>query len=144
MLIPLAGLALGATFAGVVFRHWFIGGGFEGFWRNSLFVGPDNHILEEMEHVPCAGLAVADADDARSGSSSRSTCIWSIGQRRSASPMLFPPLYQFLLNKWYFDELYDAIFVRPAFAIGRLFWKGGDGASSTAWGRTGSRRGCST
>ena len=41
---------------------------------------------------------------------------------------LFPPLYQFLLNKWYFDELYDAIFVRPAFAIGRLFWKGGDGA----------------
>jgi NADH-quinone oxidoreductase subunit L len=40
----------------------------------------------------------------------------------------FPRLYDFLLNKWYFDELYDAIFVRPAFAIGRLFWKGGDGA----------------
>ena len=40
----------------------------------------------------------------------------------------FPGLYKFLLNKWYFDELYDAIFVRPAFAIGRLFWKGGDGA----------------
>ena len=40
----------------------------------------------------------------------------------------FPRLYQFLLNKWYFDELYDAIFVQPAFAIGRLFWKGGDGA----------------
>ena len=36
-------------------------------------------------------------------------------------------LYLFLLNKWYFDELYDLIFVRPAFAIGRLFWKGGDG-----------------
>ena len=32
------------------------------------------------------------------------------------------------LNKWYFDELYDAIFVRPAFAIGRGLWKGGDGA----------------
>jgi NADH-quinone oxidoreductase subunit L len=40
----------------------------------------------------------------------------------------FPRLYQFLLNKWYFDELYDFLFVRPAFAIGRLFWKGGDGA----------------
>jgi len=39
----------------------------------------------------------------------------------------FPRLYQFLLNKWYFDELYDFLFVRPAFAIGRAFWKGGDG-----------------
>jgi NADH-quinone oxidoreductase subunit L len=39
-----------------------------------------------------------------------------------------PLLYHFLLNKWYFDELYNLIFVRPAFWIGRLFWKGGDGA----------------
>jgi NADH-quinone oxidoreductase subunit L len=38
-----------------------------------------------------------------------------------------PLIYKFLLNKWYFDELYDYIFVRPAFWIGRLFWKGGDG-----------------
>src|ERR1700745_3270538 len=38
-----------------------------------------------------------------------------------------PPLYRFLLNKWYFDELYDFLFVRPTFWIGRLFWKGGDG-----------------
>ena len=35
--------------------------------------------------------------------------------------------YRFLLNKWYFDELYDAIFVRPALALGRFFWKRGDG-----------------
>ena len=35
-------------------------------------------------------------------------------------------LYVFLLNKWYFDELYNFLFVKPAFAIGRLFWKGGD------------------
>ncbi|MCC6482296.1 MAG: NADH-quinone oxidoreductase subunit L, partial [Sphingomonadaceae bacterium] len=38
----------------------------------------------------------------------------------------FHVLYDFLLNKWYFDELYDAIFVKPAFAIGRFFWKRGD------------------
>jgi NADH-quinone oxidoreductase subunit L len=38
------------------------------------------------------------------------------------------PLYEFLLNKWYFDEIYDAVFVRPARALGRLFWRGGDGA----------------
>ena len=40
----------------------------------------------------------------------------------------FAPLYRFFLNKWYFDELYDFIFVRPANALGRLFWKAGDGA----------------
>ena len=36
-------------------------------------------------------------------------------------------LYQFLLNKWYFDELYDVIFVKPALWLGRVFWKRGDG-----------------
>ena len=45
-----------------------------------------------------------------------------------ATARAFRPLYLFFLNKWYFDELYDFLFVRPAFAIGRLFWKGGDGA----------------
>ena len=40
---------------------------------------------------------------------------------------MFRPIYLFLLNKWYFDELYDWLFVRPAFWIGRLLWKRGDG-----------------
>ena len=46
----------------------------------------------------------------------------------AATAKAFRPLYLFLLNKWYFDELYNYIFVKPAFALGRLFWKGGDGA----------------
>ena len=37
------------------------------------------------------------------------------------------PLYKFLLNKWYFDELYDFIFVRPTMWLGRFLWKKGDG-----------------
>jgi NADH-quinone oxidoreductase subunit L len=41
---------------------------------------------------------------------------------------MFRPLYTFFYNKWYFDELYEAVFVQPALAIGRLFWKKGDGA----------------
>jgi NADH-quinone oxidoreductase subunit L len=126
MLIPLGGLALGATFAGLAFRHWFIGGGFSEFWRSSLYFGQDNHILEEMERVPAlvslsptvmmlGGLAVA---------------YYMYLVDRTAPKRLadaFPAVYRFLLNKWYFDELYDFLFVRPAFAIGRLFWKGGDG-----------------
>ncbi len=136
MLIPLAGLALGATFAGVAFRHWYIGEGFSEFWRNSLFIGQGNHILDEMEHVPAlvslsptlmmlGGLVVA---------------IYMYLVDKAAPKRLadaFPALYRFLLNKWYFDELYDAIFVRPAFAIGRLFWKGGDGAIIDGFGPDG-------
>jgi NADH-quinone oxidoreductase subunit L len=46
-------------------------------------------------------------------------------------------LYQFLLNKWYFDELYDLIFVRPAMWLGRVFWKGGDGYVIDGFGPNG-------
>ena len=74
-----------------------------------------------------ARLAVADVDDARRPARR----LLHVRRRKTAPQRLadaFPALYRFLLNKWYFDELYDAIFVRPAFAIGRFFWKGGDGA----------------
>ncbi len=46
-------------------------------------------------------------------------------------------LYQFLLNKWYFDELYDFLFVKPAQWLGRLFWKKGDGALIDGFGPDG-------
>ena len=52
MLVPLAVLAVGATFAGIAFRSLFIGGGHEAFWRDSLFLSQENHILEDMEHAP--------------------------------------------------------------------------------------------
>ena len=41
----------------------------------------------------------------------------------------FPGIHAFFYNKWYFDELYDAIFVKPALRIGRFLWKKGDGAT---------------
>ena len=136
MLIPLAVLALGATFAGMAFRYPFIGGGYEGFWRKSLFAGPGNDILEAMERVPALvslsptvmmliGFLVAYY----------MYVVDRTAPRRYANEA--PALYRFLLNKWYFDELYDAIFVRPAFAIGRLFWKGGDGAIIDGFGPDG-------
>jgi NADH-quinone oxidoreductase subunit L len=40
-----------------------------------------------------------------------------------------PILYRFLLNKWYFDEIYDAVFVRPSLALGRFLWQRGDGTT---------------
>jgi NADH-quinone oxidoreductase subunit L len=118
MMIPLAILSLGAIFAGFAFKEFFIGGQEAAFWGASLFRAESNHILHEMHNVPewVSGFAIA--------------WVYYIGAPwlPDATARAFRPMYLFLLNKWYFDELYDAIFVRPAFAIGRFFWKGGDGA----------------
>ncbi|MFT3731500.1 MAG: NADH-quinone oxidoreductase subunit L [Hyphomicrobium sp.] len=127
MMIPLAVLSLGAAFAGVVFVSFFIGHEEKEFWRAALFTSQNNHILHEMHNVPewvslssfvamLAGFGIA--------------WVFYIGAPwlPAATARAFRPLYLFLLNKWYFDELYDFLFVRPAFALGRLLWKGGDGA----------------
>jgi NADH-quinone oxidoreductase subunit L len=50
----------------------------------------------------------------------------------------YAPIYDFLLHKWYFDELYDLLFVKPAFAIGRLFWHRGDEKTIDRFGPNGS------
>ena len=64
--------------------------------------------------------------------------------RRSGLPARLAPrfraLYLFLLNKWYFDELYDRLFVRRAFALGDGLWKTGDGAVIDGLGPNGSLR----
>ena len=126
MLIPLGVLAFGAVFAGMFYRHWFIGSGFEHFWKESIYLAKGNTILEDMEHVPwlvsllpflmmAGGFYVAY----------RMYVVDKTAPDRIAAAN--PLLYKFLYNKWYFDEAYDFLFVRPAFWLGRLFWKGGDG-----------------
>ena len=127
MLIPLAVLALGAVAAGAVFLPYFAGHAYDEFWKGALYTGEHNHILHEMHEIPSwVGLSPTIA---MIGGFLLSVYVYVLApgtaQKLAAT---FPRLYDFLLNKWYFDELYDAIFVRPAFAIGRLFWKGGDGA----------------
>ena len=49
----------------------------------------------------------------------------------------FTALHTLFFNKWYFDELYDAVFVQPALRIGRFFWKKGDGATIDGLGPDG-------
>ena len=127
MLVPLFILAAGALFAGVVFHNFFIGEYYEGFWKAALFTGPDNHILHEFHDVPLwvkwspfvamlIGFAVAYQFYIRSPGTPKALADAHRG------------LYAFLLNKWYFDELYDFLFVRPAMRLGRFLWKKGDGA----------------
>ncbi|HXN89597.1 MAG TPA: NADH-quinone oxidoreductase subunit L [Methylocella sp.] len=127
MLIPLGVLALGALFAGLVFSHDFIGEGAGAFWKGALFLGPYNHLLEAREDIP--GIAKQLPTLLMVFGFLVAVLFYvlapSIPQRLA---QIVRPLYELLLNKWYFDELYDMIFVRPAFWLGRLFWKGGDGA----------------
>jgi NADH-quinone oxidoreductase subunit L len=127
MLIPLAVLAVGALFAGVVFSHDFIGKGWDGFWKGALYLGPDNHILEAREDIPAFARQLPTLMMAFG--SLIAVLFYVLAPSLPAwLARIFRPLYEFLLNKWYFDELYDFIFVRPAFWLGRLFWEGGDGA----------------
>jgi NADH-quinone oxidoreductase subunit L len=126
MLIPLGFLALGSFVAGLPFKEVFAGTGVEGFFRESLTFAKSNHVLEEMEHIShwvgvlptvmmACGFIVA----------------WYFYIRRPSIPVELArqheALYRFLLNKWYFDEIYDFIFVRPVKWLGRALWKGGDG-----------------
>ena len=125
MLIPLYVLSVGALFAGMVFHSYFIGDHQAEFWKGALFYGPNNHILEEMEKVPfvvkqlplvmlIGGFGLA----------------WLGYMYDLGAPARWaktnPMIYALLSHKWYFDEIYDTIFVKPAFMIGRLFWRGGD------------------
>lgn len=125
MLIPLFLLAIGALFAGYVFHDYFFGDHYDAFWKGALFTSAHNEILHEYHHVPVwvkfspfvamlLGFIVA----------------WAFYIRSPETPKALaarhPGLYQFLLNKWYFDELYNFLFVRPAMALGRFLWKTGD------------------
>ena len=138
MLIPLIVLSIGAVAAGFVFHGWFIeptAG--EAFWRGSIFF--NEHLMHAAHEVPLwvklsatvvmlTGLLIAWASYIRSPSFPAKFAD------------TFQPLYRFLLNKWYFDELYHFLFVRPAFAIGRFLWRAGDegtidrlGPNGAAW-----------
>ena len=137
MLIPLGVLSVGAVLAGYVFHHSFISEGTGEFWKGSIAF--DEHVIHAMHGVPTwvkwapfavmlAGLVIA----------------WYGYIRNPKFPAAFvnqfEVVHRFLFNKWYFDELYNFLFIRPAFWFGRVFWKQGDiglidrfGPNGAAW-----------
>jgi NADH-quinone oxidoreductase subunit L len=126
VLIPLGFLALGSILAGYPFEAIFAGHAVESFFRESLTFAPGNHVLELMHGIPVWISAIPTLMMAVGF-----VIAWYFYIRRPDVPVQLARdhdvLYRFLLNKWYFDELYDLIFVRPAKWIGRALWKGGDG-----------------
>jgi NADH-quinone oxidoreductase subunit L len=135
MLIPLLVLTIGAIAAGFLFHGAFIeptAG--ETYWHGAIAF--NEHLMHAMHEVPVwvklsatiamlSGLAIAYG-----------AYIVSPGFPAKFAEA-FRPLYLFSLNKWYFDELYNFLFVRPAFWIGRQFWKKGDEATIDRFGPNG-------
>ncbi|WP_374649882.1 NADH-quinone oxidoreductase subunit L [Rhizorhabdus sp.] len=135
MLIPLVVLTLGAIFAGWIWAPYFIEGDHgAAFWAGSLVF--DEHLMHAMHEVPLwvklsasvvmvTGFLIA---------------LWAyvldttVPARFTAQ---FRVLYDFLLHKWYFDELYHYLFVVPAFWLGRFFWKKGDQGTIDRFGPNG-------
>jgi NADH-quinone oxidoreductase subunit L len=126
MTVPLIVLAIGAAFAGLIGYGAFVGEGRAEFWGNSILVLPAHDTLEAAHHVP-TWVAVLPVVVALLGIA----VAWLAYMRMPDLPRLtaerLRPLYLFLLNKWYFDELYDFLFTRPAHYIGRQLWLEGDG-----------------
>jgi NADH-quinone oxidoreductase subunit L len=124
ILVPIVLLAVGAAFSGLAFSGYFVGAETaEHFWRGSIAFS------EHLAHA---------AHEAPEWVKLTPTIVMLLGlwiawrnyiqrpEAASAFVAQFPGLYKFVANKWYFDELYDRIFVRPSLWLGRLFWHGGD------------------
>ena len=121
MLGPLLFLAVGAIFSGYIFKETFIGHHSSDFWQSSIF------FLNEIKHDPIPlwfliltpFLVVISIPIAYYYFISNTKILENFKNTNS-------PLYNFLLNKWYIDELYELLFVRSAKKIGSFFWKQGD------------------
>ena len=119
MLLPLALLSFGALFAGLIFNGYFVGE--HPFWNGTLVF--DREFMESLHHVP---TWVHWAPFAAMATGFVTAYLVYIRSKDFSDRFVaqFHQLHAFLQNKWYFDELYDFIFVRPAKWLGNLFWRG--------------------
>ncbi len=136
MLLPLTVLAAGALFAGALGHDYFVGEGREAFWGTSIFVAPGHDTIAAAHKGPewvgalplvvgLLGIALAYV-------------FYKYRPRLPAAwAETLGPLYQLIFRKYYFDELYDILFVRPAFWLGQFFWKRGDEGTIDAFGPDG-------
>ena len=127
MTIPLIILAFGAIFSGLIGYNVFVGDGMEKFWKNSIILLPEHRAIFDAHLVPLwvksAPIVVGIIGIA---------FAYYFYKARKDLPekitIIFPKIYLFLYNKWFFDELYELIFVRPAKYLGKGLWKEGDGS----------------
>ena len=119
MIIPLIVLAAGSIFAGIVFKDLFIGHySSEKFWLDSIkFLNPieHHHIPFWVIYLTPILIILAIPISYYLFVKDNTIVKWLVNENK--------PLYYFLINKWYFDEIYDFLFVRPSKKLGTFFWK---------------------
>ncbi|EJF77007.1 proton-translocating NADH-quinone oxidoreductase, chain L [Bartonella birtlesii LL-WM9] len=126
MLVPLLILSLGAIFAGVVFQPYFFGDLYDAFWKEALFTSSYNHIRHDAHHVfdwvkwlPFIAMFL--------GFILAYLFYISFPSLPKKLAGVMPRVYNFLYQKWYFDQLYHFLFVRSTFRVSSFLWKVGDG-----------------
>jgi NADH-quinone oxidoreductase subunit L len=139
MLVPLLLLSVGAVAAGVVFAPFFIGPHQGEFWGSAILSGPHNHVHHESHDVP-TWVKWSPLILTLIGTFA---AYWLYVLKEGMARRMAERggvIHAFLYNKWYFDELYDFVFVKGAKAVGDLFWKIGDvkiidglGPNGAAW-----------
>ena len=136
MLLPLVPLALGAIFAGFVGYEMFVGHDYQQFWGDAIFILPEHQAMENAHHVP-KWVKLLPIFLAASGVALAYLAYSMMPSIPGKVVSLFKPVHNFFFNKWYFDELYDAIFVKPSVKIGALLWQRGDKATIDGFGPDG-------
>jgi NADH-quinone oxidoreductase subunit L len=127
MTVPLAVLAVGALFSGMVAYNWFVGEGREAFWGEAIFVLHEHDTIEAAHHVP-SWVPMAPFIAGAIGIALAYLFYMFVPQLPGMVTGALGGLYRFVYRKWMFDELYDRLFVQPARYLGYGLWKSGDGA----------------
>jgi NADH-quinone oxidoreductase subunit L len=127
MTVPLMVLSAGAIFAGVLGHESFVGEEMGAFWSKAILILDHHEAMHNAHHVP-ALIGLLPTLAGAGGIALAYVMYMFVPALPGLLARMAPGVHRFLLNKWYFDELYDFLFVRPAFKLGRAFWQGGDGA----------------
>lgn len=125
MLVPLLVLAIGAVVTGVVFYPYFVGHDWQQFWNGAIVNAPHNHIMHAVHEVP-SWVPLAPTVVGLFGIALAYLLYMAMPGVPAKLAATFGGVYRFLLNKWYFDELYDFLFVRPALRLARMLWQTAD------------------
>ena len=125
MTVPLFILALGAVFSGWLGYDYFVGDGRFAFWGDSLFTMPGQDVIEAVHHIPSWAITLILVL-AVSGIVAATIFYILLPKLPDLFSRLFAPLHKLFFNKWYFDELYNVLFVNRAWGAGKFLWEKGD------------------
>ncbi|WP_282760859.1 NADH-quinone oxidoreductase subunit L [Komagataeibacter saccharivorans] len=125
MMLPVVLLSFGAVVAGLALEPLYIGARHAAFWNGAIAGVPGQSVIDRLEQTP-GFIALVPTFAAVLGIAVAYVCYVASPGIPAALARSLRPLYLFLLNKWYFDELYDVAIIRPYRALARLLWKGAD------------------